>query len=83
MSIIEEIKRDISHDRSCATESTQAYMLGTQFECNCSRRRKIAWLERLEEPTQRMKDAFDYAPGPATGWYAMKVMLKAAEEDLP
>jgi hypothetical protein len=83
MSIIEEIKRDVRHDEDCNALRYCPSDAVNDATCNCSRRRKIAWLERLETPTQRMKDAFDHAPGPATGWYAMKVMLAAAEEDLP
>lgn len=36
------------------------------------------WALYPKEPTQAMRDAYDRAPGPGTGWWAWKVMTEAA-----
>lgn len=41
------------------------------------------WLWLPKEPTQEMRDAYDRAPGPGTGWWAWKVMTEAALRNGP
>lgn len=48
---LDDIKRDIRHDDECASIEGANGWEGTAPECNCSRRDKIALLERLQEPT--------------------------------
>ncbi len=83
MSIIEEIKRDVRHEDDCSLE------MDADARCTCSYRRKIAWLERLEEPTEEMKECgiqagVDWTDNEATEdvsvAYIFKAMITAAEE---
>lgn len=56
---LEDIKDSIGHDASCDVSNA------ISAECNCTRRDKIALLERLQEPTEEMltagEDAFRLA----------------------
>lgn len=78
MSIIEEIRADVNA------------RWGRNEISDESHRRKIAWLERLEEPTQRMRRAGMQAALHAQGstpdgiWmHVCRDVIAAAEEDLP
>lgn len=93
MSIIEEIKRDVRHDETCIVsladwanrEGISDYQShNPDVHCNCSRRRKIAWLERLEKPTAKMVTIVHLNQRRSEGfWSTYDELLKAAEEDLP
>lgn len=94
MDVIEELRADVEHSGKCyqnerfhSTEAAKrrAEELGIGLrDCTngCSYRRKLAFLDRLREPTRKMLYAgFETGAGPGLE-VGFKAMLAAAQEGL-
>jgi len=94
MDVIEELRADVEHSSKCYQKERfhsmeaakrRAEELGIGLrDCtnDCSYHRKLAFLDRLREPTPEMKKALLDAPGSFTPVYFAQVFIAAAQERL-
>lgn len=78
--MISELKQAIGHEVGCARMVGDITDHFTLPECNCSRREMIAFLDRLEHPTEAMRCSLrgETTKDRLREW---ELLLKAAEEN--